>query len=81
MSLTKRQDQQLQKIIKLVEAFRREAGKTTPMARSSGRKRRSRADAQKMRRDILAARAKGVSVAKLAEKHGVSSAYIYMIKE
>ena len=34
-----------------------------------------------MRGAILAARAKGVSAAKLAEKYGVSSAYIYMIKE
>ena len=34
----------------------------------------------KMRHDILAARAKGVSAARLAEKHGVSTAYIYMVK-
>jgi predicted DNA-binding transcriptional regulator YafY len=33
-----------------------------------------------MREDILAKRAKGVSAAKLAEKYGVSTAYIYMIK-
>lgn len=44
------------------------------------RHRRSAVEAQKMRADILAKRAKGVSAAKLAEKYGVSTAYIYMIK-
>lgn len=44
------------------------------------RRRRSSAEAEKMRADILAKRAKGVSAAKLAEKYGVSTAYIYMIK-
>lgn len=34
-----------------------------------------------MRATILADRAKGTSAAKLAAKYGVSTAYIYMIKE
>lgn len=34
-----------------------------------------------MRAAILAERAKGTSAAKLAAKYGVSTAYIYMIKE
>ena len=38
-------------------------------------------EAEKMRADILAKRAKGVPATKLAEKYGVSTAYIYMIKE
>ena len=46
----------------------------------SKRRRRSAAEAEKMRADILAKRSKGVSAAKLAEKYGVSTAYIYMIK-
>lgn len=49
-------------------------------ARGPRRRRRSAAEAEKMRADILAKRAKGVSAAKLAEKYGVSTAYIYMIK-
>ncbi len=44
------------------------------------RHRRSAVEARKMREDIMAKRAKGVSAAKLAEKYGVSTAYIYMIK-
>jgi hypothetical protein len=44
------------------------------------RRRRSSVEAEKMRADILAKRAKGISAAKLAEKYGVSTAYIYMIK-
>jgi predicted DNA-binding transcriptional regulator YafY len=34
-----------------------------------------------MRSEILAARAIGVSAAKLAQKYGVSTSYIYMVKE
>jgi hypothetical protein len=33
-----------------------------------------------MRADILAKRAKGIPAAKLAERYGVTTAYIYMIK-
>jgi len=45
------------------------------------RRRRSSVDAEKMRADIIAKRAKGVSPKQLAEKCGVSRAYIYMIKK
>lgn len=71
----------LNQIVKLVEKFRVEAVKQSASDRKGVRKRRTRAEAEKMRKDILAARAKGVSAAKLAAKYGVSSAYIYMIKE
>lgn len=81
MPLTRRQQKQLDKIVNLVEKFRAEAEKIPPTSRGLARKRRSRTEAEKMRKDILAARAKGVSAAKLAEKYGVSQAYIYMIKE
>lgn len=77
MALTKRQDQMLNQIVTLVEKFRVEA---TKQSAKGGRVRRTAAEAEKMRKEILAARAKGVSPAKLAEKFGVSSAYIYMIK-
>jgi hypothetical protein len=48
--------------------------------RGPKRRRRSAAEAAKMRADILAKRSKGVPATKLAEKYGVSTAYIYMIK-
>jgi Mor family transcriptional regulator len=79
MSLSARQQQQLDQIIKLVEKVR--ASASTDTAGRRVRLRRSSAEAEKMRKEILAARAKGVSAAKLAEKYGVSLAYIYMIKE
>ncbi len=79
MSLSARQQKQLDEIIKLVEKVRLSA--STNSTDSGVRMRRSRADADKMRKEVLAARAKGVSATKLAEKYGVSLAYIYMIKE
>ncbi len=78
--LTKRQEKMLSQIEKLVEKFRAEAAKQPSRAKGKGGGRRTAAEAEKMRSEILAARAKGVSAAKLAEKYGVSKAYIYMIK-
>ena len=79
--LTSRQDKMLVQIVKLVEKFRAEAAKMPARTGKGPRKRRTGEALEKMRKEILAARAKGVSAAKLAEKYGVSSAYIYMIKE
>jgi hypothetical protein len=83
MALSKRQIAYLNKIIssaqKMLDTANLEDSRTS--ARSGPRRRRrSSAEAEKMRSDILAKRAKGVSAAKLAEKYGVSTAYIYMIK-
>lgn len=80
MTLTEHQDRQLQTIITLVEKFRKEAAKVSADKMTPRGRRRSAADAAKMRKDILAARAKGVAATKLAAKYGVSTAYIYMIK-
>lgn len=80
MSLTKRQEAMLNQIVTLVEKFRTESAKQSAKGGKGGRVRRTAAQAEKMRNEILAARAKGVSAAKLAEKYGVSNAYIYMIK-
>jgi hypothetical protein len=81
MSLTSRQEKQLDQIVKLVEKFRQEAAKNIGKSRGASRTRRSRVEAEKMRKDILAAREKGVSASKLAAKYKVSTAYIYMIKQ
>ena len=77
MPLSIRQERYLAKITQLVQAIQDEAEK----AEGKGRKRRSAEDAAKMREVIVAERAKGASAAKLAKKYGVSTAYIYMIKE
>ena len=92
MSLTKRQVNKLNKIVEMAQqllatanggASKRVPAKNAKAARgrkAKVRQRRSSAEAAKMRADILAKRAKGVSAASLAEKYGVSTAYIYMIK-
>lgn len=90
MSLTKRQLSKLNKIVEMAQELLASAGTDTTNSTkgntSAGgrsgkvRRRRSSAEAEKMRADILAKRAKGVSAASLAKKYGVSTAYIYMIK-
>jgi hypothetical protein len=82
MSLSKRQIAYLNKIIataqKLLDTAHLEDSRT---GGGPKRHRRSAVEAEKMRADILAKRAKGVPATKLAEKYGVSTAYIYMIKD
>jgi Mor family transcriptional regulator len=83
MSLSKRQIGKLNKIIAMAQSLidSHNGGRSGPRARSSSRRlRRSSAEAAKMRADILARRAKGVSALSLAKKYNVSTAYIYMIK-
>jgi hypothetical protein len=83
MSLSKRQIAYLNRIITTAQKMLSTAHLENSRSGERGgpkRRRRSSAEADKMRADILAKRAKGVSAAKLAEKYGVSTAYIYMIK-
>lgn len=89
MALTKRQISRINKVIGMLQDYldqaekqaAREAARPKPVRTGRRRTRRTSVDAAKMREDILARRAKGVPVAKLAEKYGVSTAYIYMIKK
>lgn len=82
MALSKRQIAYLNKIIATAQKMLDTAHLEESRAGSGPkRRRRSAAEAEKMRADILAKRAKGVAATKLAEKYGVSTAYIYMIKE
>jgi hypothetical protein len=91
MSLSKRQIAYLNKIVataqKMLATAELESRKQEKSARGNSgkktagkRRRRSGVQVEKMRADILAKRAKGVAATKLAEKYGVSTAYIYMIK-
>lgn len=85
MSLSKKQIAYLNKIVSTAQKMLATAdleGTKQKGSKSSGRTRhrRSGVEAEKMRADILAKRAKGVPATKLAEKYGVSTAYIYMIK-
>jgi hypothetical protein len=83
MALSKRQTAYLNKIISTAQKFLATAEQEEKKAGKGGpkRHRRSGVEAEKMRADILAKRAKGVSAVKLAEKYGVSTAYVYMIKD
>lgn len=83
MALSKRQVAYLNKIISTAQKFLATAEQEEKKAGKSGAKRRRRSgvEAEKMRADILAKRAKGVPAIRLAEKYGVSTAYIYMIKD
>lgn len=83
MSLSNRQIAYLNRIIATAQKMLATAHlEDSKSASRNGikRHRRSAVEAEKMRADILAKRAKGMSAAKLAEKYGVSTAYIYMIK-
>lgn len=88
MALTKRQVSKLNKALAMIQdvlktaASEAASGKTAARSSSGPRRtRRTAAQAEKMRADILAKRAKGVPATTLAEKYGVSTAYIYMIKD
>jgi hypothetical protein len=83
MPLSKKQIAYLNKIIATAQKVLDTAEHEDSRAGSGNgvkRSRRSSAEAEKMRADIIAKRAKGMSALKLAEKYGVSTAYIYMIK-
>lgn len=80
MAFSKRQIAYLNKIITTAQKMLDTADLEKSTGNGKVRRRRSSAEAEKMRADILAKRAKGVPAAKLAEKYGVSTAYIYMIK-
>ncbi len=67
-----------QKLLDSVQATKKSKGNGSASPR--GRQRRSSVDAERMKEQILVARAKGVPATKLAEKYGVSTANIYMIK-
>lgn len=86
MSLTKRQVSKLNKAMTMIEEVLKIAASQPASVKPAGRRgpvrtRRTAAQAEKMRADILAKRSKGVPAATLAEKYGVSTAYIYMIKD
>ncbi len=93
MTLTRRQVSKLNKVLAMVQEILNQADNEQKVTiKTKSRKRTTRAgskprttrrtpvQAAKMRADILAKRANGVSASTLAQKYGVSTAYIYMIK-
>lgn len=93
--LNKRQRSQLRKIVDQVDkiiaqadaaetrqrkASSLDSSKKGTRRRAIQRVRRNKEDANRMKREIKAARKKGQKVTDLAIKYGVSPAYIYMMK-
>ncbi|WP_395662435.1 hypothetical protein [Aestuariivirga sp.] len=65
----------LQELATAIESFPAGNGRS-----AATRTRRSKKETIALKKLLKAERKKGVSVAKLAELHGVSKAYIYMVK-
>jgi hypothetical protein len=87
MTLAKSDLSKLNRIIALAETLiavsskAREKNRRSPSRNKANGKRRRRAGGEltKFRKMLKAQRKKGVPVAELARKHGVSTAYIYML--
>ena len=65
----------LEELATAIEAMPARNGKT-----ASPRTRRSKKEAIALKKLLKAERKAGVPVAELAEKHGISTAYIYMLR-
>ena len=65
----------LEELATALESFPAGNGKSAPT-----RTRRSRKEAIALKKLLKAERKAGVPVAELAEKHGISTAYIYMLR-
>lgn len=84
MSLTKSDMSQLNRIISMAQKLIARHGNTRTKgngARQDGKRiRRTGKELAKFRKLLKTERQNGTSVAQLARKHGVSSAYIYMLR-
>lgn len=83
MTLNSHDISKLQRIIALAEKLIAKGAKGSPgngHAKKAGKRvRRSGKQLAEFRKMLKAERKKGVPVADLARKHGISSAYIYML--
>lgn len=84
MSLSSKEIAELKKLVQRAQELIQKAGKsenTKPSARrtTSTRIRRSGKDLVAFRKTLKAERKAGIPVAKIAEKHGISPAYIYQL--
>ena len=82
MNLNKKELELLKTLRNLTSKLLEEKSSEEASARSKlkgTRKRRSRKEAAKVKQEIIAARARGVAVKKISEKHGVTTAYVYQI--
>jgi hypothetical protein len=82
LALNSQQISQLNRIIKVAQKLltRDQAVKATSKRQTGKRRRRTGAELLRFRKTLKAERRKGTSVNVLARKHGISSAYIYMLE-
>lgn len=88
MSLSPREVAQVRKILKIAQALlasadgkgRDKAAPKNKTAKEGTRRRRSGKELVAFQKMLKAERKRGVPVADMARKHGISSAYIYMLK-
>jgi hypothetical protein len=76
MKLDKKERELLKLIASLLEKALAADGSTR---NGDGRKRRSRADIPKLRKQVLAARRREISVREIADELGVTPAYVYQL--
>ena len=82
MQLSKHDISKLKKIIALAEKMISSSAKGSPKAKPSSKGKRIRRSGKELvafRKMLKAQRKKGASVAEMARKHGVSTAYIYTL--
>jgi len=82
MRLSKHDISKLKRIIALAEKMISSSAKSPPSTNASDGSRRVRRTGRELvtfRRMLKAERKKGASVAALAKKHGISTAYIYTL--
>lgn len=82
MQLSKHDISKLKKIIALAEKMISSSAKSSPRTKTSTSPKRVRRTGKELvafRRMLKAERKKGASVAALAKKHGISTAYIYTL--
>ncbi|MDB5509050.1 MAG: hypothetical protein JWL93_1519 [Hyphomicrobiales bacterium] len=85
MSLKPSQIAQLKQIVEIAQKFIAQAEKRTKSrsqvsTNGGARRRRSGKELVAFKKLLKSERKRGVPVAELARQHGISSAYIYMIK-
>ena len=79
MQLSRKQVGQFKRLVELVQQISSGMNDKEPRAKVSARTRRSGKDLVAFKKLIKAERKKGVPVAALAEKHGVTTSYLYQL--
>jgi hypothetical protein len=80
MKLKRKERELLTTIISLLQKLLDSGTHSTSRRRQDPRQRRSRAEAVELKRKVLAARQRNVSVKQIAEELGVTPSYVYQLQ-